>query len=318
MLDTLLDTTLLGYTKLGPKLRHLTDPMPRLDGRRAVVTGATSGLGRATAKALFDLGADVILVARDEEKARRVAAALRGDTSRHVAIEIADLSKVREVEGLAARLLARPGGLHLLVNAAGVLLPERTFTDEGLETTFATNLLATFLLTERLLPKLVASARADLPEARCRIVNVSSGGMYTARLHPEDPMLSQKRFDGARFYAHTKRAQVVLTERWAERTRDDGVAVHAMHPGWADTEGVRRSLPRFHKLTKPLLRSPEQGADTIVWLCAAAEPGRTTGVFWHDRQPRPTHRVARTRESREERETFSASLWRFVQNASET
>ena len=107
-------------------------------------------------------------------------------------------------------------------------------------------------------------------------------------------------------YARTKRAQVILTELWAKRLAGTGVVVHAMHPGWADTPGVASSLPRFHRLTGPLLRSPEQGADTIVWLGAAAEPGESSGGFWHDRRRRPTHRVPWTRETPEDRER----LWR--------
>ena len=107
-------------------------------------------------------------------------------------------------------------------------------------------------------------------------------------------------------YARTKRAQVILTELWAKRLAGTGVVVHAMHPGWVDTPGVASSLPRFHRLTGPLLRSPEQGADTIVWLGAAAEPGESSGGFWHDRRRRPTHRVPWTRETPEDRER----LWR--------
>ena len=89
-------------------------------------------------------------------------------------------------------------------------------------------------------------------------------------------------------------------------TRDGGVVTHAMHPGWVDTPGVESSLPGFHRLTRRVLRSPEDGADTIVWLGAAAEPARSTGVFWHDRRSRPTHRGPWTREPAGERER----LWR--------
>ena len=100
-------------------------------------------------------------------------------------------------------------------------------------------------------------------------------------------------FDGPKVYARTKRAQVILTEIWAKRLAGTGVVVHAMHPGWSDTPGVRSSLPRFYKATRPLLRTPAQGADTIVWLGAAAEPGHSSGRFWHDRRQRPTHLLPR-------------------------
>jgi hypothetical protein len=101
-------------------------------------------------------------------------------------------------------------------------------------------------------------------------------------------------YDGAAVYARTKRAEVIFTELWAERLAGTGIFVHSMHPGWADTPGLASSLPGFHRLAKPLLRTPEQGADTIVFLGAAGEPARSSGLLWHDRRPRPTHRVAWT------------------------
>jgi NAD(P)-dependent dehydrogenase (short-subunit alcohol dehydrogenase family) len=98
--------------------------------------------------------------------------------------------------------------------------------------------------------------------------------------------------------------QVVLAQEWAQRLRDEGV-VHAMHPGWVDTPGLVEGLATFHRLTRPILRTPEEGADTIVWLAAADEPGRSTGRFWQDRRPRPTHYLSRTREDAADR----AALW---------
>ena len=101
----------------------------------------------------------------------------------------------------------------------------------------------------------------------------------------------------------------MLAERWAEELAGTGVVVHSMHPGWADTPGIKGSLPGFERVMRPLLRSPEQGADTIVWLAAADEPARMTGRFWCDRQIRSTHRLGRTRETAEERER----LWNAVE-----
>jgi NAD(P)-dependent dehydrogenase (short-subunit alcohol dehydrogenase family) len=105
-------------------------------------------------------------------------------------------------------------------------------------------------------------------------------------------------YNGTKAYARAKRAQVTLAEMWADRLRADGVSVHAMHPGWADTPGVRRSLPGFRRVMGPLLRTPEEGADTLVWLAADdGRPVETTGRFWLDRRPRDIHRLARTRRS---------------------
>jgi NAD(P)-dependent dehydrogenase (short-subunit alcohol dehydrogenase family) len=297
MLDTILDKSVVGYTALGYRWR----PHPFIDtdltGRVAVVTGATSGLGRQTASELARLGASVILVGRNPEKTDAVVESIRGETGNSRLLpEIADLSEMEQVRALAGRIEAP---VHILVNNAGVLLPERTETREGFETSFATNLLGHFLLTNLLIDKL---------EAPARIVNVSSGGMYTQRIRVDDLQMERGRYDGAAAYARSKRGQVILTELWADALRTRGVVVHSMHPGWADTPGVSDSLPRFYKLTKPLLRTPAQGADTIVWLCASDAAAQSTGQFWHDRKPRPTHRFPKTRETPAERELLWARL----------
>ena len=132
--------------------------------------------------------------------------------------------------------------------------------------TFATNVVGPFLLTNLLIPMLEASAPA-------RIINVSSGGMYSQKIGVDDLQSEQGDFDGADACTRVPNArEVILTELWARGCAGTGVVVHAMHPGWADTPGVATSLPRFYRVTKPLLRTPAQGADTIVWLGAAAEP----------------------------------------------
>ena len=297
MLDTILDKSVVGYTALGYRWRS----HPRIDddltGRVAVVTGATSGLGRQTAAELARLGASVVLVGRNPEKTEAVLEQIRSETSNSkLRCEIADLSEMEQVRALAGRIEAP---VHILVNNAGVLLAERSETREGFETSFATNLLGHFLLTNLLIDKL---------EAPARIINVSSGGMYTQRVRVDDLEMKRGRYDGAVAYARAKRGQVILTELWAEALRGRGVVVHSMHPGWADTPGVSGSLPRFYKLTKPLLRTAAQGADTIVWLCASEEAGQSTGQFWHDRKPRTTHRFPRTRETAAERQLLWARL----------
>ncbi|MEM8609142.1 MAG: SDR family NAD(P)-dependent oxidoreductase [Myxococcota bacterium] len=296
MLDAFLDKSILGYTSLGYRWRPHPPIAADLTTKRAVVTGATSGLGKAAALGLAKLGAEVCLVGRNPDKADRVRVEIASATENpNITVEIADLSLMREVRDLASRL---EGPIHLLVNNAGVLLPSRTETDEGIETTLATNLLGHFVLTNALIPTLTESAPA-------RIVNVSSGGMYTQGIRIRNLQMSHGRYDGTVAYARTKRGQVILTERWADTLRDQGVIVHAMHPGWADTPGVETSLPRFHRVTKPLLRSSEQGADTIVWLCAAPEAAEKTGLFWHDRRPRPTDRSRRTVTSERDKQ----ALW---------
>ena len=302
-LDTILDRTVVaGYTNAGYRIRkrmwNSADLQP-MDGKVVLVTGATSGLGLAAAEGFARLGATVRLLARSEERGERARAAIvarSGNSDVHV--NLCDLSDLEAVTWFASSLGAETTRLDVLVNNAGVLVSERAVSVDGIELTFATNVLGPFLLTNLLIGLLEASAPA-------RIINVSSGGMYTQKIDVDDLQTARQEFDGPAVYARAKRAQVILTELWAQRLQGTGVVVHAMHPGWADTPGVRSSLPGFYKATKPLLRTPGEGADTIVWLGCAPDPGRISGGFWHDRRQRPTHRVPWTKEAPEDR----ARLW---------
>ncbi len=303
VLPGLLRFTRFGYLSRRSSFAPLADSMR---GRTAVVTGATSGLGRAAATGLARLGARVVLVGRDRRKAEETRGEIRAATGNgDLAVEVADLSLLSAVRALAERLLEREKALHVLVNNAGVLENERRTTTEGHEVSLATNLLAPYLLTRRLVPRLVASAPA-------RVVNVVSGGMYLAGLGSEVFGASGGRWDGALAYARHKRALTVLTGLWSDELFSRGVAVHAMHPGWADTPGVERSLPGFFRLTRPLLRTPEEGADTIVWLAAAPEAAHAGGGLWLDRELHPAAVFPGTAGSPEEKKRLVEELERIT------
>ncbi|MCS7481099.1 SDR family NAD(P)-dependent oxidoreductase [Umezawaea endophytica] len=295
-----------GYSRLGFEARKrfwaADPPSDALKGRVALVTGANSGLGKAAAVGLARLGAVVHLVVRDVTKGERAKAeildAVPGAELHVGRCDLSDLTAVREFGDSFA------GQLDVLVHNAGVLPPERAETEDGHEVALATAVLGPHLLTGLLSPALKASLDG-------RVVFVSSGGMYSQSLRIDDPEYREGEFAGAKAYSRVKRMQVVLAELWAEELRVDGVVVHSMHPGWADTPGVSTSLPRFHRVTKPLLRTPEQGADTIVWLAASAEAGRENGKFWHDRRVRPTHFLPWQHESEEDR----LALWTFCETA---
>ena len=299
---------LLRFTKLGYRTRRgsFAPLAVSLRGRTAVVTGATSGLGREAAAGLARLGARVVLVGRDGAKAARARDEIRAATGNaDLAVEVADLSLLSEVRALADRLLAKEKALHVLVNNAGVLENERRTTAEGHEVSLATNLLAPYVLTRRLAARLVESAPA-------RVVNVVSGGMYLAGLGPEVFGKAGGKWDGALAYARHKRALTVLTELWSGELFPRGVAVHAMHPGWAETPGVSRSLPGFFRLTKPFLRSAAEGADTIVWLAAAPEAALASGGLWLDRELHPAAVLPGTAGSPEERRRLVEELERIT------
>jgi NAD(P)-dependent dehydrogenase (short-subunit alcohol dehydrogenase family) len=258
-----------------------------LTGRTCLVTGANAGLGRATALALAWRGATVHLLCRDAARGEAARDELRRVTgSSRIELAVVDVSDLASVRRFARD--AAPPRVDVLVHNAGVLPDRRVLTADGFELTFATHVAGPHLLTHLLEGALRASDDA-------RVIFVSSGGMYARRLDLVDLDWAARPYDGVLAYAETKRMQVVLARRWADRLAGSPVSAYAMHPGWADTGGVRRSLPRFHALTRRVLRSPEEGADTIVWLCAKS-PAPPAGGFWFDRAERPTHTLPWTRE----------------------
>jgi dehydrogenase/reductase SDR family protein 12 len=301
--DSALETSVVGsFTRLGylarKRLYHWA-PLEslRLDGKVAVVTGGTSGLGRSAAESLAAVGARVCIVGRDAGRTERARSEIPGAES-----ELADLSSLAETAAFAARFAATHDRLDVLVLNAGALTHRYTRTPEGNEVTLATHVLSQFVLIRELLPLLEASAPS-------RVILVASGGMYTQPLDVAALDPDPAAYDGTAAYARCKRAQVVLAEEWTRQLLDTGVTVNAMHPGWADTPGLRTALPGFSRIVGPLLRTPEEGADTIVWLAAAAEAAGCSGLFFLDRRPRAKHRMPGTRRPDEARE--AARLWRF-------
>jgi NAD(P)-dependent dehydrogenase (short-subunit alcohol dehydrogenase family) len=219
-----------------------------------------------------------------------VAQRIRESTGAEVQLEIADLSRMGDVDALVRRLLRQGEPLDVLINNAGALYNARRETAEGVEMSFATLLLSPFVLTEALHP-LLKAARGS------RVINVSSGGMYTQRVHLDDLEFARGRFDGAKAYARAKRGLVDLAEVWARQWASEGIVVHSMHPGWADTPGVVESLPSFHRWTRPLLRTAEEAAEGLTWLAASAQVAESTGLFWLDCLPRTTAVFPGTRSS---------------------
>ncbi len=272
-----------------------------LSDRRCLITGANSGIGFETALALADRGAELVLLCRDVARGDAARdAILERTANRRIAVEKLDVSSLASVREAAARLAG--ARIDVLVHNAGVLPGAREETADGLERTFATHVAGPHLLTQLLRPALLRS-----PDAR--IVWVSSGGMYTRRLALSDPQWRTRRYDGVLAYAETKRMQVALAECWARELRDTSACVVSMHPGWADTPAVASSLPRFRRVTEAILRSPAQGADTVVWLAAAPREKLEPGGFYFDRAARTKHFLPFTRETARER----AALWRMLE-----
>ena len=248
------------------------DDLPRdAGGRVALVTGANSGIGLATSRALARRGFDVWMLCRDVARgmeARDAVARECGGGRVHLGlVDVSDVASIgRFVEGSPV------GRVDVLVHNAGVLPPAKRLAG-GVELTFATSVVGPFALTMLLLDRLARSTDA-------RVVFVASGGLYLQRLDLSLLDADPARFDGTRAYANAKRAQVVLAHVLASRLSDDlPITFASMHPGWADTAALRTSLPRFYSVMRRALRTPEQGADTVVWLAASRRPRGTRGAF---------------------------------------
>ena len=284
------------FTKAGSSVRSRLfgwQPLASYDlsGKTIVLTGATSGLGLAAAKALAEMGATLVLVARDPDKAEKTVTELsQAHPTGAVSVELADLLDLDQVRAASAGIAQRHGRVDVLIHNAGALFNTRREAADGTEATCQITVVAPFLMTALLLDRVQAAAPG-------RVITMSSGGMYTAPLTVADLEMSEERYNGPKQYARAKRAQVVLNEMWAERVPSDSAVFHAMHPGWADTPGVAAALPAFRRIVGPLLRTPLQGADTMVWLAAERTVGKLTGAFWLDRAVRSTHKLSSTQES---------------------
>jgi NAD(P)-dependent dehydrogenase (short-subunit alcohol dehydrogenase family) len=286
------------FSRLGFERRGLDRQPVKADfsGQRWLVTGASSGIGREIALQAARRGARVTAVARSDSRLE----AMRSITSGAIEALVADLSLMRGVRAATAELAERLDGIDVLVNNVGVLLNSFSTTDEGFETSFATNLLGHYLLTELLVEQALLRSGGI-------VISMSSGGMYTEPLAPESLNVTDpKLHDGVAAYARHKRAQVELTHYWNQQHGPEA-DFHVMHPGWVDTEGVRSSLPGFRQLFRPLLRTPEQGADTAIWLAAERPEPLAEGV-WFDREPQPEHMTGATRTDPALRGELVASL----------
>src|SRR5579859_8180526 len=258
-----------------------------MNGKVCVVTGATSGIGKATATALARLGATVVLVGRDRDRTEAAAAEAGAAGGPPPRPEVADLASLEQVRGLAERL-AGLERIDVLVNNAGLVLGERRVTADGLEHVLALNHLAPFLLTSLLLPTLTQSAPA-------RVVTVTSDAHSAARLDLSDLNL-ERDWDSWRSYANSKLANILFTRELARRLEGTGVTANCAHPGVVRTGFGRQAGPILRlgiTIARPFMLSPERGADTIVYLASSPDVADQTGGYYVKRQRREPSAAAR-------------------------
>ena len=276
-------------------------------GKTVVVTGPTSGLGEQVARQLALTGANLVLVARNEEKCARVideiAPLCTGNKPVFVRAEMGDLESVRSA---CVAIQQQFTHIDVLIHNAGALLNTRELSPQGIEQTVASHVVGPFLMTTLLLPLLKGG----------RVVTVSSGGMYSSGLPAFDKgetlEMPTHKYGGSKQYAIAKRAQVTLTEMWA--TRESQIEFVSMHPGWADTPGVQESIPGFRRVTAPILRTSSEGADTIAWLAVVNPLPKASGTFWSDREVRPTHKTPQSKKL--DTESNRLALWHYVEKLS--
>ena len=256
-----------------------------MKGKVVMVTGGNQGIGYSAAKALAKKGCTLYIVCRNETRGQQAVKSIRTETGNSdVHLCTCDMSSLADIKKLAAEFNKTGRPLHVLINNAGVMVNLAKSAD-GFEMNFATNTLGYYALTRALEPILKKSSPS-------RVIFVASGGALTEPLEVEDleglAIQSQAKFQETQ-YARDKRRQVAIAEGLAREWQGSNVGIYSMHPGWAETEGVKSSMPDFYNSFQARLRTPDQAADTIVWLAAVDSSKLTPGEFYLDRAPQSKH-----------------------------
>ncbi|MEE8347067.1 MAG: SDR family oxidoreductase [Dehalococcoidia bacterium] len=259
-----------------------------MQGKTVLITGGNSGIGKETAVALARLGGTVVFTSRDPQRGEQAAADIRRRSAADVALMPLDLASFASIRSFAAAFLDRYDRIDVLVNNAGLVLSERTETEEGFETTFGVNHLGHFLLTDLLLDRIKASAPA-------RIINVASRAHRYARNGLDfDDLQSTNSYGGLQAYGRAKLANIYFTRELARRLEGTGVTVNALHPGgvatgFARDGDVKVPFSWLILLARPFLRSPEKGAETSIYLASVPEVDGVTGKYFADsKETEPT------------------------------
>lgn len=251
--------------------------MSTIDGRRAIVTGATSGIGKEIARQLATSGAELVLACRDVDRGKLTAHEISAGTgTTQPAVMAIDTSSQESIRQFADEYRQRYGTLDVLVNNAGVLRPGREVSVDGYELTFATNVLGYYLLTAELVDALRVSTFA-------RVINVAS--VYAGEVDLDDLQFERRPYDGMRTYAQSKACDRMLSWAFARRFQPDGVTVNAVAPGLVLETALYRDLPADirHYLEQQPSRTIVEGADSAVWLATNPDVAGVTGRFYDQR-----------------------------------
>lgn len=279
----------------------MTEARENMRGKVCLVTGATSGIGRVTARELAKQGATVVVSGRDRRKAEATVEEIKSQTG-NGAVEylLADLSSQKEIRALVREFESRYGRLDVLVNNAGAIFTEYGETGDGIERTFAVNHLNYFLLTNLLLDRLKASAPS-------RIINVASGAHQSAELDFDD--LGTKRDYGfMKAYGRSKLANVMFTYELARRLEGTGVTANALHPGAVATNFGSNNTAWYARPILAIFRlfatTPEKGAETPVYLASSTEVEGVSGEYFTNKKPVASSKASYDQEA-------AGRLWRI-------
>ncbi|TGE06056.1 SDR family oxidoreductase [Hymenobacter fodinae] len=275
-----------------------------LAGKTALITGGTSGIGLVTARELARQGANVVLVGRDADKAERARTAIQAAAGEKASVWVKcyDLSLIRNVQALADEMLQEHSQLDILVNNAGIMPGVLHITEEGHELSWATNHLAPYALTNLMLPLLDAAGKA-------RVVTVSSIAHWVGEIEPNrETRNSPDKYSWLTAYADSKLANILFTKELAHRLDLTGITANCLHPGMVDTGLIRTDTSAVMKglwwAARPLMISPEQGAQTTLYLATSPEVASVSGRYFSNRRP------ARC-SSRANNPTEASRLWKI-------
>jgi retinol dehydrogenase-14 len=279
--------------------------MRAMQGKTVVITGATSGIGTETARALAEMGARVVMINRNPRKAEGVAEDLRRTATGSIELVQGDMSSFASIRSAAAEVLDRYPKIDVFISNAGVFRARRHETADGLEEVFAVNHLAPFLLTNLLLERLRASARS-------RIVIVASEAHRGGVLDFDDLLLQRRfNFNAWKAYSRSKLSNIMFTYALARRLEGSGVTANCLHPGFVATRlgsGNKIPIRPVYLLLRPFTISPKKGAETSVYLASSPEVEGVNGKYFDNKRESRSSRVSLEEEPQELLWKMSAEL----------
>ena len=276
-----------------------------LENKVCLITGATNGIGLEAAKSLNKMGAEIVFIARNKEKAEKLQQELMSETGREATAIIADLSSLNEVKKAADQFLSLGKPLHILLNNAGIMNRERAETVDGLEEVFSVNHLAYFTLTLSLIEKMIESGGE-------RIVNVASMGYrFVNEMNFED-LQSKENYKPMKVYGQSKLANILFTKRLASKVKENNITVNCLHPGYVDTGIGSNNKQTLWKLMmnlgRPFAKKTDKGAETSIYLCVSPEVEEVTGEYFVDCKIEELLGAAKSEEQAEKLWSISSEL----------